>query len=88
MSKTYEIEITGEYCKGCGLCARFCPLGKLSLSEEPDKRGVRTAQSDTGVDCSGCQQCVIICPDAAIEMHAVDASDEPDAEETEEPDGE
>jgi 2-oxoglutarate ferredoxin oxidoreductase subunit delta len=76
MSKTYEIVIQGEYCKGCGLCARFCPLGKLSLSEQPDRRGVKVARVDACVDCTGCQQCVIICPDAAIEMFANGASSE------------
>jgi 2-oxoglutarate ferredoxin oxidoreductase subunit delta len=76
MSKTYEFKILGEYCKGCGLCVRVCPRGKFSLSQEPDRRGVSTAQADTGVDCTGCRQCVIICPDAAIEMFATEASPE------------
>jgi 2-oxoglutarate ferredoxin oxidoreductase subunit delta len=71
MSKTYEIVIKSEYCKGCGLCARFCPRGALHMSEEPDKRGVHPASVHTDVDCTGCQQCVIICPDAAIEMNEV-----------------
>ena len=72
MSKTYEVIIHSEYCKGCGLCANVCPLGKLALAEEPDKRGVTPVVAAPEIDCSGCQQCVIICPDAAIEMRSVE----------------
>jgi 2-oxoglutarate ferredoxin oxidoreductase subunit delta len=72
MSKKYEIVVHRQYCKGCGLCVRVCPGGKLRLRDEPDRRGVRPVVADSRTNCTGCRQCVIICPDAAIEMDAVE----------------
>jgi len=66
--REYEIVVDAVYCKGCGLCVEFCPQGKFSLAEEPNKHGVRVAVVDPDVRCTGCRQCAMICPDAAVRI--------------------
>ena len=55
-----QVVIFGTWCKGCGLCAAFCPTGVLALDSdgrpvvvEPDK-------------CTACHWCDTHCPDFAI----------------------
>ena len=54
--------INREWCKGCEICAEFCPENALALDElekaflaYPDK-------------CTGCGMCELRCPDLAIEL--------------------
>lgn len=55
-----EITIKLERCKGCGICAAFCPKKVLEL----DKLGkVFVARPE---DCIACGQCELRCPDYAI----------------------
>lgn len=32
--ETRRIEIDLRYCKGCGLCAQFCPRGEITMFED------------------------------------------------------
>jgi 2-oxoglutarate ferredoxin oxidoreductase subunit delta len=55
-----RIDIYKAWCKGCGLCAAFCPAGVLARDEagypyikEPEK-------------CRNCGWCEMHCPDFAI----------------------
>ena len=57
-----EVQITREWCKGCGICVTFCPKKVLALDNEgkvcwvhPDK-------------CINCGFCELRCPDVAIEL--------------------
>ena len=59
MKEGVRIEFHTAWCKGCGLCAAFCPTkslavehGKIKLSEENN--------------CVGCGFCEKICPDYVI----------------------
>ena len=56
-----EIEVDRSRCKGCGLCAEFCPAGVLD-SGYPHIEVVRPER------CTGCFNCVTICPDVAISL--------------------
>jgi 2-oxoglutarate ferredoxin oxidoreductase subunit delta len=58
--ETPDIDIYKAWCKGCGICASFCPTGALARDEtgfpyvkEPEK-------------CINCGWCEIRCPDFAI----------------------
>ena len=58
--ETPDIDIYKAWCKGCGICASFCPTGALALDEagfpyvkEPEK-------------CINCGWCELRCPDFAI----------------------
>lgn len=55
-----EIIIKLPRCKGCGICAAFCPKKVLAVSE----LGKITIVNPD--DCIGCGQCELRCPDYAI----------------------
>jgi len=52
------VEVKESLCRGCGLCARVCPQGAISLIGGK-------AQIDARI-CTCCYQCVDICPQGAI----------------------
>ena len=47
------------WCKGCGICAAFCPRHALEIVGEK----VRVVE---GAECVLCGQCELRCPDYAI----------------------
>lgn len=60
----HTIEIYKSWCKRCGICAAFCPVGALGQDEtglacvkEPEK-------------CTGCHLCEMRCPDFAIHVRS------------------
>jgi len=55
-----EISIKLARCKGCGICAAFCPKGVLEVSE------LGKIQVVNGEACIACGQCELRCPDYAI----------------------
>ncbi|SHE55495.1 2-oxoglutarate ferredoxin oxidoreductase subunit delta [Desulfacinum infernum DSM 9756] len=60
--KEYDIAIFSGWCKGCGICAAFCPRQCIEMGE--DGSPVVT-QPDR---CTGCGFCEIHCPDFAISV--------------------
>jgi 2-oxoglutarate ferredoxin oxidoreductase subunit delta len=63
---TRQIHISGEVCKGCDLCAFYCPKGVLRLSETPNAKGYRIAETAKVEECIGCRLCETNCPDLAL----------------------
>lgn len=63
MEKKLIIEPT--WCKGCGICAAFCPKKALEL----DGYKVRLKSADM---CVLCGLCELHCPDYAIYISEVD----------------
>ena len=54
--------INREWCKGCGICAHFCPKDVLDMDEK-DKAVVKRPE-----DCICCKLCEIRCPDLALDV--------------------
>ena len=54
------IDIYKTWCKGCGLCASFCPTGALARDEAgyPYVKDINK--------CTNCGLCELRCPDFAI----------------------
>ena len=54
-----ELIFHSEWCKGCGICAAFCPKGALEIAD-----GKARLKADNA--CILCGQCELRCPDYAI----------------------
>ena len=50
-----------KWCKGCGICAEFCPKGVLEI--DPNTQKARVAHPE---ECIHCGRCELRCPDFAI----------------------
>jgi len=75
LKKEYVIDIFRDWCKGCGICAEFCPKKclKMNAAGEPEVIDAK--------GCTGCGWCELHCPDFAIcvrELAAKKAAEEAD----------
>jgi heterodisulfide reductase subunit A len=57
-------EVVPNECTSCGICAKVCPFGAITV----DTRA-KTPASVTVAACSGCGTCAAECPSNAIVMH-------------------
>ncbi len=57
--KTKSLVVKEEWCKGCGICAAFCPASVLKM----EGTKVKIADIDA---CTKCGLCELRCPDYAI----------------------
>lgn len=57
-------EVVSNECTSCGICAKVCPFGAITV----DTRA-KTPASVTVAACSGCGTCAAECPSNAILMH-------------------
>lgn len=73
-TKSGEIKIDRESCKGCYLCISVCPNEIITVSEKLNQQGYYPAETklnnkDDRV-CVACAMCATICPDIAIEVYS------------------
>ena len=64
-----SITINQELCKGCLLCASFCPRKSLSQSKKSFIKGYLVAEFDEQNGCTGCMICTLVCPEVVIEVY-------------------
>jgi heterodisulfide reductase subunit A2 len=57
-------EVAPELCNSCGICAKVCPFGAISV----DTRA-KTPAAVTVAACAGCGTCAAECPKGAIVQH-------------------
>lgn len=81
MPKRSVVRIVPANCKGCGICAHYCPSGVLEMSEGFTSRGYHPPRRKEGVECKGCRICELMCPDFAIFIEETKGG-APKAEET------
>lgn len=55
-----SLNVITKRCKGCGICATFCPKNVLAVSE------IEKIEVVNEEACIGCGQCEMRCPDFAI----------------------
>jgi len=60
--KAYDIAIFTGWCKGCGICAAFCPRQCIEMREDGQPLVTNADR------CTGCGFCEIHCPDFAISV--------------------
>jgi 2-oxoglutarate ferredoxin oxidoreductase subunit delta len=61
-----QVIIFGTWCKGCGLCAAFCPTGVLDLDRDGHPIVVAADK------CTACHWCDTHCPDLAIVVKRIE----------------
>jgi ferredoxin len=67
MWKWYKVNIEGEHsCTGCGICAKICPAGAITLTTPPLGGRVHPVWS---ARCEQCLACMSWCPAQAIHFY-------------------
>jgi len=70
MAAKGEVIINAQNCKGCRLCAHFCPRDCLSFSDENiSAKGFVLPSFAEPEKCNACGICGRMCPDFAIEVY-------------------
>jgi 2-oxoglutarate ferredoxin oxidoreductase subunit delta len=64
--KSFEVEFYRDWCKGCSICASFCPTEALSMNDKGEPEVVKPEL------CIGCAWCEIRCPDFAVRVKEKD----------------
>lgn len=59
MNTQKELVMNTSWCKGCGICAAFCPKEALEIVDDKVRRR-------EGSECILCGMCELRCPDYAI----------------------
>jgi len=62
------LKVNEDICQGCGLCARACPQGAISLITGKAQIDVRR--------CNSCYRCLSVCPEGAISKMVVISPEE------------
>jgi ferredoxin len=68
ITSNFIMEVDHSKCKGCGMCAKACPIGAVSIdSKTVGARVTKRAVRDEQV-CLGCGVCTTVCKNGAASM--------------------
>lgn len=59
-----KAEVDLEFCKGCGICAKICPFGAISIIKKKKKKYAQVSKAA----CQGCGSCMGACKFNAINI--------------------
>ncbi|MEM4728183.1 MAG: 4Fe-4S binding protein [Thermoplasmata archaeon] len=60
------IIVLEDWCKGCEVCIKRCPVKALEPSKKMNKRGVFPPKLKEPNECNFCRLCELLCPDFAL----------------------
>ena len=74
--RTGVAKVDMDKCMACGMCAKVCPQGIITIREEANYFGVKCSNKDKGADarkvcdvsCIGCGMCERTCTAGAIKV--------------------
>ncbi|MFQ5711923.1 MAG: 4Fe-4S binding protein [Candidatus Geothermarchaeales archaeon] len=69
-----KLRVYEDYCKGCEICVRFCPMKVLAQSDRFNRRGYLLPSVVEPEKCTGCGICELLCPDFAIVVEGEEGS--------------
>jgi len=61
-----DIQIKGDWCKGCYICVDVCPKAVLEIDKKAWLKGFHPVVVVRAEDCTLCRSCELLCPDLAI----------------------
>jgi 2-oxoglutarate ferredoxin oxidoreductase subunit delta len=64
-----KIVVNEDRCKGCLLCAHFCPQQILAASQRINHKGLYPVEQIDPEKCTACAICARMCPDAALTVY-------------------
>ncbi|MBE6948452.1 MAG: 4Fe-4S dicluster domain-containing protein [Ruminococcaceae bacterium] len=64
----FLVKFNEDKCKGCELCASFCPKKIIVMSKTVNAKGYSCASMSNQEECIGCSNCAVMCPDGAISI--------------------
>lgn len=64
-----KIVVDEARCKGCLLCAHFCPKKIIEACHDLNAKGYYPARQTDQEKCVGCASCARMCPDVAITVY-------------------
>jgi len=67
--KNFEVEFYLDWCKGCGICAAFCPAEAIRLNDRGEPEITKPEL------CTGCTWCEMRCPDFAVRVREKEESE-------------
>ena len=70
------IDILDDWCKGCEICIKRCPVQALELSDKMNKRGVYPPKLKEYNECTFCRLCELLCPDFVLSVTRDEGSDD------------
>jgi 2-oxoglutarate ferredoxin oxidoreductase subunit delta len=60
------LEFIEDWCKGCEICVKRCPVDALEWPDKLNKRGIYPPRLKEENECNFCRLCELLCPDFVI----------------------